>query len=129
MAEIVRVISRSRDYLPALIFARRLDKLWRDGKNPCISSWSGPPHNHWFELSEQGKRISFIAAYACLDNELRIGFTNGMHRTRWLIHSGLEEIPVSIPPEEQAQWQKLGLLAAPVGDPQYLDLAKCKWRS
>lgn len=79
-------------WFPAFLHAEVLERLWaNDGLCAEVLSWSGEPLNKWFY--DEGKSIYLGCAYFS-DNS--ISFSNGRHRTRWMMQQGLKSIPVCI---------------------------------
>jgi hypothetical protein len=75
-----------------------------------LTQWEGPPRDKWFLKGENNRKIAFIAGLASLDGGDQIGFTNGRHRTRWLLNEGISELPVCIPTHELEAWMDRDLI-------------------
>lgn len=104
------VFSESFFYVPVIVNSRMFENYWKlDGL--FLKSWEGNPLDRWFLKSSSGEKIGFFAGLASFDHKRVISFTNGRHRTRWLIDSGLECIPVCIPPSELDLWVESDLIA------------------
>lgn len=98
------MLSDSVHYVPILAKAELFNQLWsRDGL--YLPEWNKEPNPRWFFTDANGSRIAFFAGLACLDEHDRsIGFTNGRHRTRWLLNRNPQVIPICIPHEELEAW-------------------------
>lgn len=109
----MKIISDSIHYTPVWVHAHKLELYWRREESLYLEKWVGPPRDFWFQMGVAEKRKAFRAGLACLDTsrygEHVIGFTNGRHRTRWLLSRGLTEIPICIPWEQIYEWKNLGL--------------------
>lgn len=116
------ILTDSYHYVPVLVDPKRFEDLWKkDGL--YLPNWGKPPRDKWFHLGKDGKRIGFIAGLAAMGSEESIGFTNGRHRTRWLLEAGLKELPICIPHEEHDQWMEAELILVTRQPIQSLSLA------
>lgn len=102
------ILSDSFFFVPAIVDANRLEAYWKKDDG-YLARWSGPPCRNWFLSDEAGARIGFFAGLVNLDGEA-IGFTNGRHRTRWLLGLGLKSIPVCIEPGEIDAWHDIDII-------------------
>lgn len=72
------------------------------------------PPDRWFDHDREHRKIAFRPALACLDTRKRpvhVAFSNGRHRTQWLISLGLRVVPLCVPHEEHGRWGRLKLVA------------------
>lgn len=123
----IPVVSISPHYRPVLVAAAQLDILWRLDGGLYVPRWDGPPRDRWFSFDDRGEICAFQGALASCGLG-RIGFTNGRHRTRWLLQSGMSAIPICVPFEEMDEWSAMGLLVNEDEFSILLDLAMCSAR-
>lgn len=123
----VPVVSISPDYKPALVAAARLDALWQLDGDLYVPRWDGRPRERWFSRDDDGEICAFQGALVSCSLGT-VGFTNGRHRTRWLIQSGMSAIPICVPLEEMGEWNAKGLLLNNNELSVMLDLTLCSWR-
>lgn len=102
------ILSDCFDYAPMLVDAKKLESLWR-GDSLYISRWGGAPREKWFLMDDDGKKIAFIAGLASMHMGA-VRFTNGRHRTRWLLELGMDVIPLCVPYYEVEQWTDLEII-------------------
>lgn len=69
-----------------------------------LTQWKGGPRDKWFLKGENNRKVAFIAGIASIEDRDQISFTNGRHRTRWLLDEGLGELPICIPAHELEAW-------------------------
>lgn len=115
-------IQANRDsYPPYLVRADVLENLWR--RTPLyVGQWEGEPKRTWFHYewtreSMGTKKIAFLTADVSIgfdEGGHFINFVNGRHRTRWLLQSRLELIPVGLYGEHIDLAEKLGLFVRTV---------------
>ena len=121
------VVSVSPHYVPVLVFADRLETHWKRNRGFYVASWSGSPRDRWFNFDRRGNKTAFLGALVCIDGDKgTVGFTNGRHRTRWLLQSGQGVIPVCVLPEEFDRWVDYHLLASDTSGLVALDLGQYK---
>ena len=91
------------NYQPTLVNAAAFDALWRQF-DPVrhVPVWEGDPRTGWFSwegVSPDGPPAVLCTADVSLTRQgLRWGveFTNGRHRTRWLMQEGLVRLPIGL---------------------------------
>lgn len=105
------ILTESIHYVPVLVDPRRFDELWSKD-DLYLESWNQLPRETWFIEAPSGSRVGFIAGLAAMSNDSSIGFTNGRHRTRWLLEQGIKRLPICMPPEELDQWLAADLILA-----------------
>ena len=103
------VLSESFHYVPILVHGALLEKQWRRS-DLYLESWERLPPCQWFYHDEVGKPIAFLAGLACLGQDDTVGFTNGRHRTRWILSLGLLHVPVCVPFEQIDAWMATDLV-------------------
>ncbi|WP_143613073.1 plasmid fertility inhibition factor family protein [Thiohalospira halophila] len=108
----------TRDYLiPYFVYSAKLEQLWRKDAL-YIRQWQGEPKSVWFRRSRPKKeRVAFYVPHLNIELDTHgyaISFTNGRHRTRWLLQAGKKEVPVGLEEGEIALADELGLLARTV---------------
>jgi hypothetical protein len=81
----------SKDLYPVFLKREEILSVW-DNDILCkyVQRWDGEPRKRWFKDSEQSCLIIGRASFE--NNALR--FSNGRHRTRWLLQQGYKEIPI-----------------------------------
>lgn len=100
-------------HVPIWVFSSKLEELWGNDKI-AIKKWEGDPDITWFNYDNNRNRIAFLTADMSLlvvEGKIKIYFTNGRHRTRWLLQQGFELIPVGINKESIQFAIKIGLAA------------------
>lgn len=126
MLKILPVISVSPDYIPVMVWAEEFERFWRKDKGLFVSQWLGAPRDRWFNIGKDNQKTAFLGGLVSVSLG-HVGFTNGRHRTRWLLESGMTSLPICIPPEEISDWELLGVLAKNYRE-TYLNLEFCKWK-
>lgn len=107
---------------------------------PLIELWSrhsyqfhGFDHSHndpqpwgrWFHLWEDGEPDMFEAAYCGLSDEstgLTLNFSNGRHRTRWLLDAGWASVPIELRNSALKTAKKEGLIERTVSPEERVSL-------
>lgn len=76
---------------PVFLKREKILSVW-DNDILCkeVQHWDGEPRKRWFKDFELSCLIIGRASFE--NNALR--FSNGRHRTRWLLQQGYEEIPI-----------------------------------
>jgi len=101
-------------WFPAFLSVAALEKIWgKDGFCAEVSSWSGEPLERWFS-----KDRSAIMLGCARYSDGSISFSNGRHRTRWMMQLGLEYVPVCIAASDYYQAMMDGLISHRAFDEQ-----------
>ena len=111
MSAVLQLLSDSSDYSPLWVSVAELKR--RLHPNDIVEAKPAPPDRWFLQGAAQGE-FAFRPALACLDTRKRpflVGFTNGRHRTQWLISLKLRVIPICVPHDEHKQWRRLKLAA------------------
>lgn len=97
-------------WIIALLKAERLKAVWdNDDLAAEVQFWKGDPVKTWFRDEALSKLKLAKAHYS----ERGISFTNGRHRTRWLLQQGYEHIPVMLLPGSFVEAMLDGILVRP----------------
>lgn len=85
--------------IPILADRERLEAMWSLNTEQYLESYSNPPDCDWFSYDE-GHPYKFHVS-DCHIEKIEEGcvlrFSNGKHRTRWLLdHTDLELIPIGL---------------------------------
>jgi hypothetical protein len=130
----VKIEANRVSYRPYWVHAERFEELWR--RNPqthlFVSAWRCEPDKSWFrhEWSRNSlgtKAIAFQTADIYLEPResiVTIGFTNGRHRTRWLLQSEADQIPVGIEEDDIPKAVEIGLAVRQVEKTDELVIAE-----
>jgi hypothetical protein len=100
------LVEQSRDNYPVFwVDARAFDRAWRDFGDPSlfVGTWQGSPAEDWFRYRNGARTLiapdvswsSWSTERAKLGRYFPLGFTNGRHRTRWLIQN-FARIPLGL---------------------------------
>ncbi|REL35382.1 plasmid fertility inhibition factor family protein [Thalassotalea euphylliae] len=113
----MRIQSTQKEYKPTWVRAAVLEALWKVDRNFYIGIWSGEPKTSWFAYDIPFVKTAFCTADMYLtevDGKLTVGFEDGRHRTRWLLNSGFELIPVGLEEHHYKRAVALGLAVSRV---------------
>jgi hypothetical protein len=95
-----------------------LDKMWSHNSDDYVAVWKGEPCPKWFLRG--GTNDAFIVPVLSVGtnhHEPDITFTDGRHRTRWLISNmGFKSIPIGIARDQIDYAKQIGLMIRPVND-------------
>ncbi len=127
----LKILPTRSDHVPTWINANILDQLWKVDKGLYKECWVGDPIRNWFEFKDK-KKYAFKTADAHIydqDNSRFLNtpyacFTNGRHRSRWLMSLGFEEIPIGLKDRCFKRALLLGIPVRRVADNDTLPLPK-----
>ena len=111
---IIQYDIRRDDYIPVWVDAKLFDRLWSN-EELYVADWIGDPKIGWFTYDRAGEKKEGIqiadVSLAIEEDKVSIGFTNGRHRTRWMLQHGLKEIPIGVWEEQIAPGIKAGIIS------------------
>ncbi len=96
----------------------KLDDLWKMDPTDYIAAWKGEPRDIWFR--PRATRDAFLVPVLSIifkDDLPSISFSNGKHRTRWLIgNMKCREIPIGVRSNMIDRGMAIGLILRRVAD-------------
>lgn len=81
-----------------------LEHYWKLDGQDYYPQYGLPPHHSWFGESESGVQVSFSPGVGYFGNNtkdgaLKMHFSGGRHRTRWLLESCASEVVIAVSAE------------------------------
>jgi hypothetical protein len=85
--------------MPVIVDRQLLEHYWRRDTD-YYPSFRWPPHSSWFPRFDGATPVSFRPGVAYFENgydgKSKIHFSNGRHRTRWLIEKEVAEVVIAL---------------------------------
>lgn len=106
---------------PYFVHVEAIDCLWRKG-SLFIDKWEGEPETSWFRWSffKKNKKLeAFLTSDAHIGQDdfgCFLHFTNGRHRTRWLLQMNKPIIPIGISENNILLAYELGIIFRKVSE-------------
>lgn len=99
-------------WVPVFLKADKLLEIWnRNDLASDVSQAESEPKSAWFIAPESELGEYMNLARGSVSEEYGFSFVNGRHRTRWMLDSGMKEIPVFVDHRSYAETLFLGLLS------------------
>jgi hypothetical protein len=90
---------KGNSWIPAVVNTELLEKFWGNDQD-YYKSYTYPPHHKWFGFDENERANVFkigVCYFSRFEiSEYKLQFSNGRHRTRWLLENNAQEIPIAI---------------------------------
>ncbi len=115
----VKIEATRSFHQPYFVYTKTINALWRKDSF-FVEEWEGEPKTAWFRWSFS-KKVRILEAFYTADAHIVkdnfgyfLHFTNGRHRTRWLLQMNMPIIPIGISDDNILLAYELGVISKKV---------------